>query len=845
MRITRIELFRYKPFLHNEIELFEMDMPSSIQNIIGTNGSGKTSLLRELNPNPAVRTRYGECGYKKIVIVSGNTTYVLTSDFTNLSSPHSFVKDDEELNSSGTTAVQEELVANHLGYTQMVHSICYGAFPLSKMQVGMRKSFLLTAHPCQMKIILDKHKKVNAALRACRDNLSMLQERRASLSSQLIEESVKASLLEDKTKYETELGLVIEATHRLNNQRSNIQKELDSRSIPGDMKSRSDIIALKPKYTVYYYIPKEVPVELCRNNTINEITMLSTTIENLSRRVRELTLEIDKYEQHIRANDAKGALELIESSISTLAMDIYDLEQKVIDNPFDSYVIDKIPEQISYLTDLVSFFIGYNGYIPATKEVHQLRIKLEKNNGDAYRIKRDEADMQQQVARYERELLSTQIDNIPTSCAGCVLFENYRNTLTLAQLNYNGVEKQLRKIQLRRKRIDLVLEGRFEKLKLWEQAVPQMQRISEFLNENRYLLIALKDVDLLQTLRRNPSALAVKIQTHYNLSRDTHDLRKKRETLDKLILEQEKLKTPSEFGQMFLEQMVAEKHTELNILRDEYVERENDRVVKLEFLNLLNSYEEDLSSIKRDYEASKALETYSTLVHERAMCDLYITHLTSMKQQIFDRLTEIERILREQDSIMARYRDEVMVNIERISFQEAEFAEIERALSPTTGIAHRYMVQFINDLFLNANLFMSEIFSYPLEFLYLEDNATLDYKFKMKVGDVTIPDVSEGSDAQMEVANFAFNLALVIQREQSQFGLMLDEAGKSFDSHHKQKLVEFLKVMIDDGLVSQLFLINHHATISAGLLNSNTVVLNPENIVVPEIYNEYVHMEKY
>lgn len=845
MRIIRIELFRYRPFLHSEIETFEMDMPDSIQNIIGTNGSGKTSLLNELNPQPAIRTDYDENGYKKIILHHGNSEYILSSDFSNVSSPHSFVKDLEELNPSGTTAVQEELVNFHLGYTSQVHSICYGKFPLSRMQVGIRKTYLLTAHPCQMKIILDYHKKVNAALRGCRSNLVMLQERRASLASQLIEDSVKESLMEENNKLTNELGLVVDATHKLTNQKSNIQKELNEKFVSYEVKSLKEIMSLRPKFTKYKSVPRDVPIDIVKNSTNNEISILSTKIESLSTRARDLTLEIDKYEQHIKQNDAKGALDLIESSILTLEVDIEELQKQKIENPFDHYVLDKIPQQINHLTDLVSFFIGYSSYIPSMKEVYCLREKLERTNSAIRHVREDFNDILLQLSKYEKELLSTQIDNIPSTCGGCILFENYRNSLMSAQKNYDMSEKKNQLIQLKKKRIELIYRGRSEKLKLWEQAVPQLQKISDYINENRYLLIALKDVDILQTLRRNPSSILVKIQTHYNLSQAFYDLKKKRELLDKLIIEQEKLKTPSEFGEKFLKEMVVEKHRELSVIRDEFDTLIILKKEKIDFLSLLNGYQEDLNSVQSEYAGLKALEVVKTLEHEKASCELYINHLSQIKYQVVNRLTEIDRILKEQDSILARYRDEIMVNIEKITLLEKEYSDLETALSPTTGIAHKYMVQFLNDLFTDANIFMAEIFSYPVEFILLDENSTLDYKFKMMIGDVQIPDPSEASEGQEELINFAFNLALFIQRGQSQYGLMLDECGRTFDSYHKQRLVEFLKSIVDDGLVSQLFLINHHATISAGLLNSNTVVLNPENIVVPENYNEYVTISKY
>ena len=183
MRITGLSLKRFNPFVFNNIELLELDITSDVQNVIGSNGAGKSSLLRELNPKPATRTDFGTDGYKHIRLIHENMEYVLKSDFSAADKPHSFMREGEELNPSGTTQMQEELVRKELGYTPQVHAICYGEQSLSAIRVGLRETYLLTIHPCQMKLPLDKHTSIEKRIRGFRSNLSMLYERRTALGS--------------------------------------------------------------------------------------------------------------------------------------------------------------------------------------------------------------------------------------------------------------------------------------------------------------------------------------------------------------------------------------------------------------------------------------------------------------------------------------------------------------------------------------------------------------------------------------------------------------------------------------------------------------------------------------
>jgi hypothetical protein len=187
----------------------------------------------------------------------------------------------------------------------------------------------------------------------------------------------------------------------------------------------------------------------------------------------------------------------------------------------------------------------------------------------------------------------------------------------------------------------------------------------------------------------------------------------------------------------------------------------------------------------------------------------------------------------------------VMGSMTTITEQEKEYAALEKALSPLTGIPYRYMVQFVNDLITDANVFMAEVFSYPFEFMPIPEGDAFDYKFKMRVGDVTITDIAKGSEAQKAMADLAFTLALMIQLRLTNYGLYLDECDQAFDAYHKQRLLQFLKSVVDDGLVSQLFTINHSAIMSGGMSGADILVLNENNIVLPEIYNTHVKIRKY
>lgn len=844
MRITELAMKRYLPFTFNNIELLELNITSDIQNIIGSNGTGKSSLLREINPRPAIRTNYGAGGYKRIRLTQGNSEYQLLSDFSVPDKPHSFEKDGEELNQSGTTSVQEELVRRELGYTPKVHAVCYGEQRLSSMRLGLRETHLLTIHPCQMKLILDDHVKVEKMLRGFRSNLTLLYERRSALTSQMLDPTIRAGIQQENDQLTHEVATIVGSLHRLTAQRQSIIKTLSEYPTTYQVRTKEERNLSRSRYPLFKDISREQSLDELRSLTMSEISVYKTQQDASVRQIQALTAEINKYEQYIRQSDAQGAIDLLESTIQSLKSDITSLEKDNLDRPFDIYSMNEIPAHVNTLVDLISPFIGYTGSLPSQKEVSLLESKLDVNRRDLSRYERDFIDLQDRLSTLQTNLGTQIIGQTTDGCQECVLFRQYSTTVRRLQSEYEQVSDELRQVQRKTTRLTSLVDGRREKLRIYNTIVPQMQRLSSYLGEHRHLLIPLQGCDILSILRQNPSMIPVRIQSHYDRSRNHHLLKKKKEELERRTVEYERLKTPSEFGRQFLESMVVEKQSELETLRKVYDKICTDLSEKQEFLTLLTDYTNELTLLAREAYTFSQQERYETLRLDREICDRGIETLNTIKTKTVGRLSEIDRVLREQDMLSSRYQ-EIVENITRIESQMKEMIELEKGLSPTTGIPYRYMVQFINDLIECANVFISKVFSYPFEFVPLSLGDPLDYKFKMRVGDVVVPDISECSDAQKELAELTFRLAQIIQLKQSQFWIYLDECDKTFDHYHKQKLLDLLRSLVDDGIVSQMFMINHNIAMYSGMQDAEILVLNESNIILPPDYNRHVKITHY
>ena len=92
MRYITLELKGYKRLSLNQIETIKLTPENKFHWILGTNGSGKSSLIREITPLAATPSNYHKGGYKKVHVEDKGVEYKLTSDFTGPKNLFSFIR---------------------------------------------------------------------------------------------------------------------------------------------------------------------------------------------------------------------------------------------------------------------------------------------------------------------------------------------------------------------------------------------------------------------------------------------------------------------------------------------------------------------------------------------------------------------------------------------------------------------------------------------------------------------------------------------------------------------------------------------------------------------------------
>ena len=217
MIITSLELYKYKRFSLNNINKFTISPTQAIQLIIGTNGCGKSSLIRELTPSAPDSNDYWKDGYKLIKVTNRGNDYTLKSTFSP-TTRHSFIKNDgPDLNPGGTITVFKELVKQELGITQEIHDLLTGIELFNSMSPSRRREWFTRLSDTSYDYALSVYNRLKERSRDLSGALKLAKKHFATESSKVISPVEELKLRNDVELTFKELNLLIERCAPLDN----------------------------------------------------------------------------------------------------------------------------------------------------------------------------------------------------------------------------------------------------------------------------------------------------------------------------------------------------------------------------------------------------------------------------------------------------------------------------------------------------------------------------------------------------------------------------------------------------------------------------------------------------
>lgn len=149
---TRLVLSGCIRFMTSDLDYIELDFNNPLQIVLGTNGSGKSSLLTEATPYPSHHSNFIKGGYKLIECTHNHLHYVVRSDYNGGTGTHSLfcVEEQREYNPGGTYKAQIDVVQEVFDWDKELMDLLLGLKRFTRLSTQDRRKWLTRLCPVDM-----------------------------------------------------------------------------------------------------------------------------------------------------------------------------------------------------------------------------------------------------------------------------------------------------------------------------------------------------------------------------------------------------------------------------------------------------------------------------------------------------------------------------------------------------------------------------------------------------------------------------------------------------------------------------------------------------------------------
>lgn len=832
MKIISLELKGYKRLSLTNIDYIKLTPENKIQLILGTNGSGKSSLMKELSPLPALPSEYNKDGFKIIEILHNNSTYILKSIFSSSGNEFNFIKDGEELNPGGTTTIYKELVKKHFNITNDIQEVMLGLVNFHQMTVNERRNWLTRISDADYTYAFSVFNHLKEQQRDIQGAIKLNQSR-------LVQESQKLLVPEQELVIRDEIKNLSELLYlMLSYKTPNATTESQILNAISDIEknifeSSTRLLQLRSNYS---YTEGFQSVEDIDNFILNTKVSLAD-LDNQINQLCKIMMSDNETMDIIRKSNIDSINNLSEQQ-DAVNIQIEKLKSNL------SYDLKEISDPVSCL----------NSFISVKANLIQLFSSIEPNPvKDSNRLysRHNKTETDERVSFLEKQLSKLKSDRDTTliklkeldhlkdhdmlTCPKC----DHKWYSTYNAVQHKSEQEQLDWLIKEIEKNEIVCQNHKDYLDLYDDYIS---------NINQYF-----------DIKRNWPLLT----NVFNAIEDAVDI-------------------------------FAEPRKVLNIMQ--MVQTDLENLVTIDFLFKKSTELYELNSkLKLDQALSiedlqqkldNAEVTLSSLMFEKQTKNKYLQHLVSNKQtavEILNIKANLENLLKTREDSLYKHLDiarqlaigsyiqtiQLELNkreqlISRVDIQnsivtnlETQIAELVeknevlkiamKELSPTEGLIAKGLTGFINHFVHQLNSFIKKIWLYPLELIPVvpteDEELDLDYKFMVKINDnKIIPDINKASSAMKEVIDLAFRLVSMQYLHLSNAPIYLDEFAHSMDSSHRQSAFYVITNLLTSSDFSQIFMISHYENSYGSLKNADITVLCPSNIVLHKdmVFNKNV-----
>lgn len=820
MKLLELHLDGYERFVLANIKQFRYTPNEIYQIILGTNGSGKSSVMYEASPLPAKKDDFVKGGRKYSKWLHEGRLYELTTTVQSGSARHSFLVDNEELNRSGTVTIQLELVENHFNYTPEIHELLTGREKFTSMSFGKRRDWLTKLCDTDFTYALATHKKLASATR---DHQGAVKH----IANRLTDETLKLKSLGVTEDDEDELAL-------LNEELNLLYMARDARPPSGSLQRLQQLEQEEEQ------LARRV-LELRHSDSVIKrfasLDALSEAVETARYKAEALQLSINHTGhslddllklQHTVQQSGVSDADAARQEIHSLEDQSLGLRQQIRQYQWDGQAdafgtltaLDQAREEFMAIVQEIPDNVGMRFNRDMVNQVREATHTLKENIASLNnRISREEIKLEHLNGVCQQECPSCKHRWYPDNANDRkAMIEDF---ISKARVKVEGFQKELEVNQTYLTEAETFssymtrfkgLVNSFRSLKpLWERMIAAdaihdnpKRWIKDYglFNEDVKVWVQLEDVD--KRLKKLQMALeAMESVTGF-------------ESLSTHIAE-----TEAKIESLTTELVAAkERHQQLSrALRDAQVITEAGNRFQTLHEQKLGAYEQ-LVVEYRNQGIDRVISSHQA-------------RLGTLKSKISEKHA-IEGLI-----------NDLMLDHELTSKKWETYKILAKILSPVDGLIAEQLIGFIKAFTDHMNTLIGNVWEYDLSIVPCGlESGELDYKFPIQVKSESnrVPDVAKGSTGQCEIIDFAFKLIVMLYLRLTDYPLYLDELGHSFDEQHRINVMNFVKDLVETKGFSQVFMISHYASSHGSFTNAEVLVMDAANITVPMRHNQHVTM---
>lgn len=817
MRMTELLMENSRRLSLNNIKRLHYKPTNLYQIILGTNGSGKSSIINDSTPLPPDKDDYIKPGLKQTVWEHEGQDYILTSTFKS-GAKHSFLKNGVELNPGGTVSVQEELVWQEFRINNMIHELISGQVLFTEMSTADRRKWLTMLSDTDFTYALGEFKRYSTAARDAQGTSRELAERLVNEQKKLKALGETDEWAEEAERLQKELELLF--LSRSNRNLSGGEQRV-ARMVDWECQMADRMLALGNPIKGKFSSMEEL---------VDRINGIDKELD-LVKHSREWTTEaLDDLQQLQRTVEGGGVESLEDAEVELTALkaksealrthllrykDFGDTDPRAILNSIES-VQEELGDILRNIPDNSSKRFNKQ----TVQDAREARITTKKLvETYANRVAKEEATLEHIQGACK------------TECPQC----NHQWLPGVSEVRRINAERDV--VEFRTK---------------WQEATKELQSIEQYLDDAsefsgyfmRYRAVvsnnpslslfwnAMLDVDAVNT---DPKSWLAEFGGFSKDAKVWLEVVQAEQRIDKLNLTVDAMRKTNGSEQLGLR--IEQNVQKISNLTDQMVELEQSRSELVVMRQKAEQLVQMDTQLRQGYD--KAQVAFDDYVIE--MRDDSIAEVTRAHQS---RLAFLNSKLSERNTIVNLLADMEQFRTE-VDIRHKANKLIADILSPKDGYIAEQMSGFIAAFTGHLNAIIENVWTYQLEIQSCGlESGELNYRFPVRIdGAPNGPkDIDRTSRGQKEMINFSFVLVVMFYLRLNNYPLYLDELGATFDETHKVNVMNFVKDLVESKGFSQVFMISHYASSHGAFTQAEVLVMDASNISVPMKHNQHVTM---